>query len=133
MPYSRPGYMKYVTATKAVLHGALATESQFVGVAVKQKAPSAGAGSGTPQKQIEIGEAFALISKGEVQVAAVGGIVKGDPVYINATNNAVTEADPGAGNGRKVGRCTAVAGERGTPTGFMRVDLDAKDTLAQPA
>ena len=41
--------------------------------------------------------------------------------------NAVTEADPGAGNGRRYGRCTAVAGERGT---FLLVDGSGIDERA---
>lgn len=126
MPYSRPGYMKYVTATKAVWHGDPATESKMVGVAVKQKAPSAGAASGTPQHQIAIAEEFALISKGVVQVAALAGAAVGDPLYIVEADNTLTET---AGSNLKFGRVIELGGTRGTPTGKMRVDLDTKDSF----
>jgi hypothetical protein len=126
MPYSRPGAIQLVTATKAVWHGHPTVENNFVGVAVKIKAPAAGAGSGTPQSQIAIGEDFNLIKKGEVQVAAVSGAAKGDAIYIVAASNTLTKT---AGGNVAFGRVSAVAGEKGCPSGFMRVDLDAKDGL----
>lgn len=124
MPYSRPGAIQLVTATKAVWHGYPATESGFVGVAVKIKAPAAGAGVGTPQKQIAIGENFNLIKKGEVQVRFVPGVAKGDALYIVPADNTLTET---AGGNLRFGVCSALAGEKGCPSGYMRVDLDAKD------
>lgn len=126
MPYSRPGYMRYATATKAVWHGDPVTESGFVGVAVKQKTASAGAASGTPQHQIAVGENFAIISKGVVQVAAVSAAAVGDPIYIVAATNALTKT---SGGNVKFGMVTQLAGTQGTPTGKMRVDLDAKDAF----
>lgn len=118
--------MKYVTATKAVWHGYPATESGFVGVAVKQKAPSAGAASGTPQHQIAIAEDFALITKGVVQVPVIAGAAVGDAIYIVAASNTLTET---AGGNVKFGQVTALAGQQGTPVGYMRIDLDAKDSF----
>ena len=125
MPYSRPGYMYYATATTTHNHGDPVIYDGITGVAVKQKAPSSGAGSGTPQKQIANGEAFAIISKGVVQVPNSITAVKGSPVYITA-GHALTLTGPGAG---KFGRVVEVAGQRGTPAGMMRVDLDRKDTF----
>lgn len=118
--------MKDVVATKAVWHGYPATESNFVGVAVKQKAPAAGAGSGTPQHQIAIGEAFALITKGVVQVKALAGAVVGDSIYIVAADNTLTKT---VGSNLKFGLVTTLGGTKGTPTGMMRVDLDAKSSI----
>lgn len=118
--------MKYVTATKAVWHGYPATESNFVGVAVKQKAPSAGAGSGTPQHQIAVAEQFALITKGVVQVLNVSGAAVGDAIYIVVADNTLTKT---SGSNVKFGQVTALAGTQGTPAGYMRVDLDAKDSF----
>lgn len=126
MPYSRPGAIQLVTATKAVWHGDPATEDGFVGVAVKIKAPGAGAGSGTPQKQIAVDEDFNLIRKGEVQVDALAGADVGDALYIVAADNTLTET---SGSNLKYGRVTATAGIKGCPTGKMRVDLDAKDSF----
>lgn len=126
--YDRPGARFYTVATKAVQHGAPCTEENVSGTAIKQKAPGATAALSTHQT-IAIGEAFAIKNKGIVEVPAVAGVIPGDTVWINATNNVLTEADPGVGNGRKYGRCVEVAGDRGTPTGRMRVDLDAKDSF----
>lgn len=132
MPYERPGEGFYATATKACSHGQLVVEDNVVGVAIKQKAnawdaPLAG------RDDIAIGEAFHIRTKGIKQIDFVTGAVKGSPVYINATNNAVTLTDPGAGNGRRAGRVVEIQGQRGTPTGKMRVDLDLKDSIAAPA
>ena len=128
MPVNRPGAMKYVTATKLTLHGAPCAESGIVGVAVKQKAARSGAGSGTPQKEIAIGERFAIINKGIVEVAVAA--TKGQPVYLTAATNALTTTGPGAPpTTLKFGMCVEIAGERGTPTGKVRVDLDAKDAF----
>jgi hypothetical protein len=118
--------MYYVTAaTKAVNHGDPCVENGVVGVAVKQKAPAASAGTGTPQKQVAIGEPFAIISKGIVQVANGISAVKGSPVYIVAATNVLTLT---SGN-PKFGLCVEIAGQRGTPTAKMRVDLDKKDSF----
>lgn len=126
MPYSRPGYMYYATATKAVNHGDPCVENGVCGVAVKQKAPPSTAAAGTPQKQIAVSEPFAIISKGVVQVPNTITATKGAPIYITAATNALTLT--AAGN-VKYGLCVEVAGQRGTPTGRMRVDLDKKDSF----
>jgi hypothetical protein len=125
MPYSRPGYMYYATATAVHNHGDPVLYDGVAGVAVKQKAPASGAGSGAPQRQIANGEAFAIISKGIVQVPNTITAVKGSPVYISAAH-ALTLTGPAGG---KFGRVVEVAGQRGTPSGMMRVDLDKKDSF----
>ena len=89
---------------------------------------SSGLGSGTPQKQIGIGEPFALITKGVVQIPTPAGAVKGTNVTITTAGNVVATTAPGAGV-LKFGKVVEVAGERGTPTGMVRVDLDKKDTF----
>jgi len=123
MPYKRPGNMKYVTATKAVMHGDPCVEENWTGVAVKQKAPSASAGSGTPQKQVAVGENFAIINKGIVLVHSIIGAARGTLIYITAATNALTTS---AGGNVVYGRIVELGGERGTPAGKMRVDLDSK-------
>lgn len=132
MPKNRPGRIKYVTATKTTTHGAPCAESNFVGVAVKQTAPSWSTAY-SAQQTIAIGEKFAIIAKGYVEVdsaiAGLAGAVKGDTVWINNTNNALTLTDPGAGNGRKYGRVSELAGQRGGATNRLRVDLDSKDSF----
>jgi hypothetical protein len=129
MPKNRPGNIKYVTATKAVKHDLPVTELGIVGVAVKQKAVASGQGA-TGRQDIAIGEPFAIISKGlvEVPIAAPGvNATKGAPVYITAATNALTLTGPSSASVLKFGRCVEVAGERGGRTTHMRVDLDDSD------
>jgi hypothetical protein len=123
MPYERPGQGYYATATKALTHGDPCTEDGVVGVAIKQKAPAWDAGL-ADQDAIAIGEAFHIRTKGIHQVAFVTGAAKGDPIYIVAADNTLTET---ASGNIKFGRVVEIEGQRGTPTGFMRVDLDLKD------
>lgn len=132
MPYSRPGYMKYVAAaTKTTVHGDPCVETNFVGVAVKQRKPSSSAAAGVAgQKTIAIGEPFAIIAKGIVQVPNTGSGVAaanvGDPIYIIAASNLLTTTST---SNVKYGRLNEKAGSRGTPTGKCRIDLDDKDSF----
>lgn len=130
--YNRPGTRYYTTATKAVLHKGAVVEDNIVGVAQKTKQPLSSQGIGgspDPQVNIPIGETFTIVCAGIVKVPFVATSVKGSTVWINITNNALTLTDPGAGNGRKFGRVVEIQGQRGTETGFMRVNLDAKDSF----
>lgn len=128
--YNRPGTRYYVnSATRQRNHGDPCVEDGFaVGVAQKQKQPAATAAL-SAAAVIAAAEAFVIICKGIVRVPFVAGAVKGSTVWINNTNDALTLADPGSGNGRKFGRVVEIAGQRGTGAGFMRVDLDAKDSF----
>lgn len=123
MPYSRPGYMKYVPEGPgvAVLHGAPVAVGKRIGVAVKQKAPNPDTGL-TNITQIAVGEAFAVISKGVVTVDSVAGANADVLLYIDATNTLTTTS---AGN-KAFGTVVETAGQRGVPTGKVRVDLDVK-------
>lgn len=137
--------MHYATATAARQHGDICAEDNVVGVAVKQKAVPAGAAAGAATQQaIASGEPFAIISKGVVQIynttnGRSGGTalsaVKGSPVYVTVAAGATPTAPtlalagPATATLLKVGRVVEVAGQRGTPTGMMRVDLDKKDGL----
>jgi hypothetical protein len=130
MPYSRPGYMYAVVATKAVAHGAPVTEDGFVGTAVKQKAAAFGTGpsSAAALYTVPIGEAFAIITKGIVEVAIGGltGLAKGDAIYITAADNTLSKT---ASGNLKYGKVVELAGSRGTRTGFVRIDLDHKASI----
>jgi len=136
MPYNRPGRMFYTTATKAVNHGQPVVEQGVPGVSVKQKSAGSGAGSGTPQKQIAIGEKFAIITKGVVEVvntgAGVAAAVPGTPIYIIAASNLLTTTSTSnVKYGMLIENESSVAtnrgGERGVRTGFCRIDLDKRD------
>lgn len=125
MPYSRPGAGVYVTngSGGTIKHGQPFTRDGFAGVAVKQKANSWKDGIST-QALIADGEKFFLITKGIVQVPTVSGFAVGDDVWIIAAENKLTETE---GSNVRFGRVVEVAGERGTPTGMVRIDLDLKD------
>lgn len=128
MPYNRPGKFYYTTATKAVVHGEACIENGVSGVAVKQKVAPFGTGPATNAAlvTVQIGEDFGIIDKGIVQVAAVATPAKGDAIYITAATNVLTKT---ASANVKYGVVVEIAGQRGCPTGRMRVDLDLKATL----
>jgi hypothetical protein len=129
MPYNRPGNIEVdVTATKQVNHGDLCFEEGKVGVAVKTLADAATAGLVSP-KVIAVGELFNMIIKGTVQVANGISATRGAAVYMTKATNALTLTGPASSTVARVGVVSEVAGQRGTPTGKMRINLDAKDQL----
>jgi len=77
---------------------------------------------------VQVGEDFVIETKGLVTVpnvnAAGGTFAVGAAVYIDPDDNTLTSAH--AGNELKYGRVEAIAGDRGTATGKMRVNLDQK-------
>lgn len=127
MPYNRPGFAKYVknTTGSALKHGQPFTDGTFVGVAVKQKAGHWQDGL-TTQTQIAPEEAFMILTKGVVEVPTVSGLAVGDKVWIKTADMTLTETE---GSNVKFGRVLEVAGERGTPAGKVRIDLDRKDSF----
>jgi hypothetical protein len=127
MPYDRPGRGVYVTNTAtsaAIQHGSPQAEKNYVGVAVKQVATGWDS-TVAKQSEIEDDEAYFLITKGVVQVADPGGLNKGDAVYITVATGVLTGS---SGSGKVIfGR--VFEKDRGTPSGFIRIDLDAKDSV----
>lgn len=126
MPYERPGERYYpAAATKAVNHGDPCEEDGIVGVAIKQQPAPFGTGLGAAViTQVQVGEDFVIDCKGIVEVPAIGSPSKGELVYITDATNALGNAG-GAGT-HVFGRIVELAGERDTPTGKMRVNLDLK-------
>lgn len=123
--YNRPGTRYYVNAAAAQInHGDPAIADSVVGVAQKQKQPSSTAAL-SAAAVIAVGEPYVIICKGVVRVPFVAASVKGSPVYITAGGVLTLTS---AGN-TKFGRVVEIAGQRGTTTGFMRVDLDMKDSF----
>jgi len=130
--YDRPGKIVYLPAGPgvAVQHGAGCKVGSIVGFAIKQKTPpwSAGyvaPGPTSPQTTIAATEPCALKVKGVGQVAAGGTLAAAarfTPVYIDATNVLTTVST----SNTKFGLLTEIAGDRGWPTGFCRIDLDLK-------
>ena len=131
MPYNRPGDIEYATNSSGgnLTHGQPVIQSNWVGVAIKQKAPAWDAAPAAGAT-IANGEDFAIIVKGIVQVpntgSGVAAAVRGDAIYITSANALTTTS---AGN-TAYGRVADTAGVRGTPTGYVRIDLDARDSLA---
>jgi Uncharacterized conserved protein (DUF2190) len=132
MPYSRPGPGVYVTNNSGgtLEHNQAVQESNFVGVAVKQKTRGWKDGYDV-QKTIEQDEDYFIITKGVVLVTVertdAAAAAKGDAVYIEDDNN-LSVASSGEG-ALRFGRVVEVAGERGTPAGKARIDLDLKDSV----
>lgn len=137
--YERPGRAYYATATKAVKANDPVTEDGIVGAAVKTKARAWSDGyNTTTYTQIAVSEKFTIRTKG-VHEFAVGsgtpGVLiaaapKGTAIYIHAADNTLN-IEPGAAIGDlPFGRIVEVAADnRGVGTGFVRIDLDQKDTI----
>lgn len=124
--YNRPGTRYYATAVRELTHKDPCVVNGIVGTAQKQKAPAAGAAIGAAQTTIAVGEDFVIVCKGIVEVPYVATAAKGSPIYIDDTNDTLTLT---ATANVKFGLVVEIQGQRGTPTGFMRVDLDKKDTF----
>lgn len=125
MAYERPGAAVRVTAGANVRHGAPAADDGWVGRAIKTLTPA----SDVPRADrnlIVAGEGYNLRVRGVMEVPDTNlpAIAKGALVYINTTTNAIDDA---AGAGLVVlGKVTHLPGEQGTPTGYVRVDLEQK-------
>lgn len=133
MPYQRPGNAVYVTNNTGgiLLHGQAVMEavgSGFeVGVAVKQK-PAHWSDGLAAQNQIQTSEPYLILRRGVVQVADGGaGFADGDEVYITSAN-VLTKAS--SGGAEKFGRCVEIPADgRGVPTGFVRINLDERNSF----
>lgn len=139
MPYERPGAGVYVQATKTTPHDSPSTENGHVGVAIKQDAESWTAGY-TAVKTITIGKRFHLRTKGEKQVRInpaapypiydLQAATFGAPVWIVTTDNTLTLTGPSSGTKLPYGRVSGLPGDQqGCPSGWIRIDLDQKDTI----
>lgn len=135
MSYERPGSALRVTAGVDVMHGQLASDDGHVGRVVKTETPGADT-TRAERPLVSAGEAYNTRPRGVAEVKIVStasagvaawdltGIAKGALVYITDATNALAAAG-GAGL-RVAGKVTHLAGEQGTPTGFIRIDLEQK-------
>lgn len=124
MPYSTKGRIHYVLKgieSSTLEHGQTVAVDKVVGVAIKQKAPDVTKGI-VALSTIEKKEGFAVLIKGVVQVPAVASTAKGELLYIKSDNTLTKTASENT----VFGKIVEMAGERGTPTGKVRVDLDQK-------
>jgi hypothetical protein len=141
MPYLTDDNGVYVrNAGSAITHGRPAAVGNFVGVAIKQKARAWSSGLVNPET-IATTEDFFLITKGTVEVKEptagdYSGFARGESIYIDDTNNTLTES--ASGNkpfGRVVEIATPQTGgpKRGVPAGAVRIDLDLKYSAVDAA
>lgn len=127
MPYQRPGNSVYVTngSSGVYLHGQPVLEGSEAGIAVKQK-PAHWSDGLAAQNQIQVGEPYLILRRGIVQVANTGSFTKGQALYITSAN-ALTGT---ATSNTKFGRVVEVPTDgRGVPTGFVRVNLDERNSF----
>jgi hypothetical protein len=142
MPYERPGQGFYATATKLTRHNDPCTENGVVGAAVKQR-PTRDPNWGMAGAQdIAIGEPFHIRTKGIKQFPVTAGTkgvavaagARGQGVYIRPADNTLRLEGATAAGDLPFGRVVEVYGDgRGVPQGFIRIDLDLKETLAAAA
>lgn len=121
----RPGAAKYLTATKATNHKAACTELGFTGVAIKQRAKPWSEGYTNPGV-IAIGEQFVMRVRGQHEFPNTGisGATQGQAVYIVAATNALTLT--ASGNVPFGYVAELPGGNRGVPTGRLRIDIERK-------
>ena len=126
MPYNaEPGHVQPVTAGVDVRHGAPAADDGYVGTAQKLHTPGADVVR-ADRDLIKAGEEYHLLVHGLIEVPTTNlpGAAKGDLVYITTATNAISNA---AGAGKVVlGKVASLPGERGTPSGTVRVNLNEK-------
>ena len=126
------GSLIYHTATKQVTHGAPSIEVGFAGVAIKQQEQSWTLGIAN-RNVIGIGERFAIQHVGTCKVASslLPGAAIGDSVQIVPATNALTRNTGLSATSVAFGRVVGIPGDnRGTPTGFVVIDMGARDNQA---
>jgi hypothetical protein len=126
MAYSTKGKMHYVLKgieSQTLQHLQPVRVDTEVGIAIKQKAYVATEGIAA-LSTIAKKEGFVILVKGvtQVPVGEIATPAKGDLVYITAENKLTKTV----GSNFAFGKIVELAGERGTPTGFLRIDLDQK-------
>lgn len=129
MPQHGPGVMHYSVATKQVTHGDPTVEDHMAGIAYKQQEKSWTLGS-AGRDVIAVAESFAIAHKGQwfVRAALITTPAKGDPLFITEVDNTLSKTT--AAGKVPFGRIVSLAGDnRGTPTGYVVVDLDARDGI----
>lgn len=77
--------------------------------------------AGVPLTSGLAGTRFDMMTEGIFAFAAVGGVARGDLIYITAATGALT-ATAGVGN-RPFGKVQRIPGDEGVPTGIMWVRI----------
>jgi hypothetical protein len=130
--YERPGRGVDLTANAVLTHNVPHYQGGIAGVPVKQDNPKT-LDSLASRTQIQSGVKYFLRTKGacEVDATTLAGATVGQAVYINKTTDALGLTAT-AGAVVPLGRVIALAGQFGTPTGKLRVNMDLKDNVPVP-
>jgi hypothetical protein len=134
MPYERPGRGVDLTANAQLTHDKPHYQDGMVGVPQKQDNPKS-LDSLASRTLIASGVKYFLRLKGVCQVkqadhAGLAGATIGAAVYIATANDALVLTDT-AGT-LPFGRIVSLSGQHGTPTGFVRINMDLKDNVPNP-
>lgn len=134
MSYERPGRGVDLTANAVLTHGKPHWQDGMMGVPIKQDNPKS-LDSLASRVQIQSGVKYFLRQKGVCEVkqadhAGLAGATIGGTVYITTANDNLVLVDT-AGT-VPFGRVQALAGQFGTPTGFIRINMDNKDSVPNP-
>lgn len=132
MSYERPGRGVDLTANAVLNHGIPHYQAGLVGVPVKQDQPKT-LDSLASRTQIQSGVKYFLRTRGvcEVDATSLAGATVGAPVYINKTTDALSLTGT-TGTNVPLGRVHSLAGQWGTPTGRLRINMDLKDNVPTP-
>jgi hypothetical protein len=124
--YDRPGKIAYIPQGPGapVQHNAPVKVGALRGFAIKQKATKWSDGYGTT---IGATEPCAAKVKGVGLAPLVSGATRFAGCWINPDNTLAL--DGGVANSVKFGLIVELPGDRGCPAGFMRVDLDLRDSF----
>jgi hypothetical protein len=127
--YDRPGKIAYIPQGPGapVQHNAPVKVGALRGFAIKQKATKWSDGYGTAQTTIAATEPCAAKVKGVGLAPLVSGATRFAGCWINPDNTLAL--DGGVANSVKFGLIVELPGDRGCPAGFMRVDLDLRDSF----
>jgi hypothetical protein len=131
MSYERPGRGIDLTANALLTHGKPHFQAGLVGVPIKQDQPKTLDALAT-RTQIASGVKYFLRLKGICEVklsdyAGLAGATVGAAVFIDNVTDLLVLVD--TASTVPFGRVQAVAGQFGTPTGFIRINMDLKDNV----
>jgi hypothetical protein len=131
--YERPGRGIDLTADKLLTHNTPHYQGGYAGVPIKQDNPKT-LDSLASRTQIQTGVKYFLRIKRvcEVPDTTLAGATVGAPVYIVKTTDALTLTAGATGLNAVLGRVQSLAGQYGTPTGILRVNMDARDSVTIP-
>jgi hypothetical protein len=127
--YERPGRGVDLTANAVLTHNVPHYQGGIAGVPIKQDNPKT-LDSLASRTQIQSGVKYFLRTKGvcEVDATSLAGATVGAAGLHQQDHGRAPDGH--GGRGVPLGRVIALAGQFGTPTGKLRVNMDLKDNVA---